>query len=101
RSEAHEADAAGENHSPGFSIDARGIAVRYHIPLGTIRDWEQGRAEPDKPTEACLKVIARAPERIERLLNSRAHRVQLANPTRRKARGEPGTALARAFTALL
>ena len=77
------------------------FAVRYHIPLGTLRDWEQGRAEPDKPTEACLKVIARAPERIERLLNSRAHRVQLANPTRRKARGEPGTAPARAFTALL
>ena len=22
------------------------FAVRYHIPLGTLRDWEQGRAEP-------------------------------------------------------
>jgi len=23
------------------------FAERYHIPLGTLRDWEQGRAEPD------------------------------------------------------
>ena len=23
------------------------FATRYHIPLGTLRDWEQGRAVPD------------------------------------------------------
>jgi len=49
------------------------FAVRYHIPLGTLRDWEQGRAEPDQATQAYLKVIARDPERVERLLNPRAH----------------------------
>jgi putative transcriptional regulator len=49
------------------------FAVRYHIPLGTLRDWEQGRAEPDQPTRAYLKVIARDPERVERLLNPRLH----------------------------
>lgn len=27
------------------------FAVRYHIPLGTLRDWEQGRAEPDQPAK--------------------------------------------------
>ena len=47
------------------------FAVRYHIPLGTLRDWEQGRAEPDQATRAYLKVIAREPERVERVLNSR------------------------------
>jgi putative transcriptional regulator len=26
------------------------FAARYHIPLGTLRDWEQGRAEPDQPS---------------------------------------------------
>ena len=46
------------------------FSVRYHIPLGTLRDWEQGRAEPDQPTQAYLKVIAREPERV---LNSRPH----------------------------
>ena len=49
------------------------FAIRYHIPLGTLRDWEQGRAEPDQPTQAYLKVIARESERVERLLNPRAH----------------------------
>ena len=49
------------------------FAVRYHIPLGTLRDWEQGRAEPDQPTQAYLKVIARDPERVERLLNPTPH----------------------------
>jgi len=28
------------------------FAARFHIPLGTLRDWEQGRAEPDQPTRA-------------------------------------------------
>jgi putative transcriptional regulator len=47
------------------------FAAHYHIPLGTLRDWEQGRAEPDQATQAYLKVIAREPERVERLLNRR------------------------------
>jgi putative transcriptional regulator len=46
------------------------FAVRYHIPLGTLRDWEQGRAQPDRPTQAYLKIIACEPERVARLLNS-------------------------------
>ena len=25
------------------------FAERYRIPLGTLRDWERGRAEPDQP----------------------------------------------------
>ena len=49
------------------------FAIRYHIPLGTLRDWEQGHAEPDQATRAYLKVIAREPERVERVLNSRPH----------------------------
>jgi len=45
------------------------FAVRYHIPLGTLRDWEQGRAEPDQPTRAYLTLIARDPDRVNRTLN--------------------------------
>lgn len=44
------------------------FAVRYQIPLGTLRDWEQGRTEPDQPTRAYLTVIAKDPERVHRLL---------------------------------
>jgi putative transcriptional regulator len=39
------------------------FAARYRIPLGTLRDWEQGRSEPDAATRAYLKVIAVDPER--------------------------------------
>ena len=46
------------------------FAIRYQIPLGTLRDWEQGRTEPDQPARAYLKVIARDPERVHRMLNA-------------------------------
>jgi putative transcriptional regulator len=45
------------------------FSERYHIPLGTLRDWEQGRSEPDQPTRAYLTLIARDPEHVNRLLN--------------------------------
>ncbi len=44
------------------------FAERYHIPLGTLRDWEQGRSEPDQATRAYLRVIANDPEGIARSL---------------------------------
>jgi putative transcriptional regulator len=42
------------------------FAARYHIPLGTLGDWEQGRTEPDQPARAYLTVIARDPEGARR-----------------------------------
>ena len=44
------------------------FATRYHIPVGTLRDWEQGRSEPDQPARAYLKVIASDPEGVSRSL---------------------------------
>jgi putative transcriptional regulator len=44
------------------------FAARYHIPLGTLRDWEQGRCEPDQPARAYLAVIAQDPEGVKRAL---------------------------------
>jgi putative transcriptional regulator len=44
------------------------FAARYHIPLGTLRDWEQGRTVPDQPTRAYLTVIARSPEKVQEAL---------------------------------
>jgi putative transcriptional regulator len=40
------------------------FAARYQIPLGTLRDWEQGRTEPDQPARAYLKVIAADPDGV-------------------------------------
>ena len=46
------------------------FSTRYRIPLGTLRDWEQGRATPDQPTQAYLTVIARSPEGVQQALES-------------------------------
>ena len=48
------------------------FAERYMIPLGTLRDWEQGRSEPDQATRAYLKVIAKEPETVSRALGTRS-----------------------------
>ena len=44
------------------------FATRFHIPIGTLRDWEQGRAEPDQAARAYLKVIASEPEVVLKAL---------------------------------
>ncbi|MGL4488572.1 MAG: helix-turn-helix domain-containing protein [Rhizobiaceae bacterium] len=42
------------------------FSQRFHIPLGTLRDWEQGRKEPDAAARAYLVVIAKEPEAVGR-----------------------------------
>ena len=44
------------------------FASRYRIPLDTLRDWEEGRSEPDQTARAYLKVIAVEPEMVVRAL---------------------------------
>lgn len=44
------------------------FAARFHIPVGTLRDWEQGRSEPDQAARAYLKVIATAPDLVAKEL---------------------------------
>jgi putative transcriptional regulator len=48
------------------------FATRFHIPIGTLRDWEQGRAEPDQAARAYLRVIARAPDLVREALASKS-----------------------------
>ena len=47
------------------------FATTFHIPIGTIRDWEQGRYEPDAAARAYLRVIAREPNTVRRALGAR------------------------------
>jgi putative transcriptional regulator len=44
------------------------FAEAYRIPIGTLRDWEQGRTEPDQANKAYLKVIAVDPAFVRRAL---------------------------------
>ena len=46
------------------------FAARYGLSVGTVRDWEQGRAVPDRPAQALLRVIAAEPEMVRRVLDT-------------------------------
>jgi len=46
------------------------FAARFHLPLGTVRDWEQGAHRPDKAAQVLLTVIARDPDAVTRALES-------------------------------
>jgi putative transcriptional regulator len=52
-----------------LGISQEDFAARYHIPIGTLRDWEQGRVAPDQAARAYLTVIARDPEGVRQALN--------------------------------
>jgi putative transcriptional regulator len=53
-----------------LGLTQKEFAARYHIPIGTLRDWEQGRSEPDQPARAYLDVIARDPDGVRRALEA-------------------------------
>ena len=44
------------------------FATRFHLPLGTVRDWEQGAHRPDKAAQVLLTIIARDPDAVVRAL---------------------------------
>jgi len=46
------------------------FAARFHLPLGTVRDWEQGAHVPDKAAQVLLRVIANDPDAVTRALES-------------------------------
>lgn len=58
-----------------LNLTQQEFSNRYQIPLGTLRDWEQGRTEPDQPAKAYLKVIAHDPEGVRRALLKTEKRV--------------------------
>lgn len=47
------------------------FAERFRIPLGTLRDWEQGKSVPDQAAKAYLTVIARNPDAVVAALATR------------------------------
>lgn len=46
------------------------FAATYRIPLATLKNWEQGRRQPDAPAAAYLMAIARRPQAIREALAS-------------------------------
>lgn len=48
------------------------FAEAFHLPITTLRDWEQHRSTPDAPARALLLAIERDPKVMRRLLAARA-----------------------------
>jgi putative transcriptional regulator len=48
------------------------FAARYEIPIGTLRDWEQGRYAPDAAARTFLKIIEANPLGVGRTLQKLA-----------------------------
>ncbi len=40
------------------------FSKRYGIPLGTLRDWEQGAKEPDTTAKSYIRAIMGNPEAV-------------------------------------
>ena len=70
-----EADFARMKRTPQVKVIRRALgmsqeefATRFHIPIGTLRDWEQGRKDPDAAARAYLTVIGRNPAAVTEAL---------------------------------
>jgi putative transcriptional regulator len=46
------------------------FAERFQIPIGTLRDWEQGRVAPDQAAQAYLRAIAGDAAAVQRALEA-------------------------------
>jgi putative transcriptional regulator len=73
-----EADLARINPTPQVKVIRRALglsqedfAACYQIPIETLRDWEEGRVEPDPAAHAYLRVIATEPDMVRKALISR------------------------------
>jgi putative transcriptional regulator len=55
-----------------LSMTQAEFAEAFHLPITTLRDWEQHRSTPDAPVRALLLAIERDPEVMRRLLADKA-----------------------------
>jgi putative transcriptional regulator len=49
-------------------LSQRQFADRFGLSLSTVRDWEQGRRQPDRSARILLRVIEREGEAVVRAL---------------------------------
>jgi putative transcriptional regulator len=54
-----------------LGLSQEDFSASYHIPIDTLRDWEEGRVEPDPAVRAYLRVIATEPETVRKALAPR------------------------------
>ncbi len=60
-------DVAAARKKLGLSQD--GFARAFGVSPGTVRNWEQGRRQPEGPARVLLRVIEKEPEAVLRALH--------------------------------
>ena len=64
------------------------FAKKFGLPLGTLRDWEQHKVEPDAAARILLKVIARDHEVVAKAVKHKVPPLKRpANAARRRGAG--------------
>jgi putative transcriptional regulator len=48
----------------GLHMSQNRFSLAFRIPLATLKNWEQGRRNPDAPAAAYLRAIQRRPKEI-------------------------------------
>lgn len=59
-------------------LSQEAFSVRYGLDLATLRNWEQGRSEPDAAANTLLWTIARNPEAVEESIDMEDEPVALS-----------------------
>jgi putative transcriptional regulator len=51
-----------------FGLSQESFAQTYGFALSAVRDWEQGRRQPERSARILLRVVEREPEAVTRAL---------------------------------
>lgn len=52
----------------GLGLSQETFAQTYGFALSAVRDWEQGRCQPERSARILLKVVKKEPEAVTRAL---------------------------------
>lgn len=55
-----------------LNLSQAGFAFRFGFNLAALRDWEQGRRNPDRAARILLSVIEHEPKAVDRALKASA-----------------------------
>ena len=51
-----------------LAMTQKEFAESFHLPLGTVREWEIGRRVPDQAAQVLLSVIAAKPKLVQQVV---------------------------------
>src|SRR5215218_2616864 len=54
----------------GLGLSQEAFAATYGFALSAVRDWEQGRRQPERSARILLKIVEKEPDAVTRALAS-------------------------------